>query len=155
MHDDDTDEEYDDSRVRAERRPGDNPPVGESDYAPRDDPGVIDVMVVYTKEAMCEAAGVALSSCNQASHKSTIEGQINLAVANNNVGLANSNTGTSLNLVHQDMVDYTETGWLDTDLDRLRIDGDGHMDAVHVSTNTCGGLFVGWKCFIFCNFSDG
>jgi len=133
---DDVKDEYDDSRVRAERRPGDNPPVGESDYAPRDDPGVIDVMVVYTEEAMCEAAGVALSSCNQASHKSTIEGQINLAVANNNVGLANSNTGTSLNLVHQDMVDYTESGDLSTDLDRFRTDGDGHMDTVHTHRDT-------------------
>merc|ERR1712226_59109 len=110
--------------------------VGESGYAPRDDPGVIDVMVAYTKEAMCEAAGVSLSSCSYPTHKSTIEGQINLSVANNNVAHVNSNTGTSLNLVYQYMDSYTESGSLSTDLSRIRTKNDGYMESAHSNRDT-------------------
>lgn len=123
--------------VRSSRDRGQAPPV-ESDITPRDDPGVIDIMVLYTKEAMCEAAGVDLSSCTYAAHKSTIEAQIDLGVANNNVAFTNSDIDTQLNLVHKYLDDtYTEPDDhddMETPHDDLTNSDDGELESMHVSS---------------------
>lgn len=100
-----------------------------------DDPSNIDVMVVYTKEAMCEAAGVSINLCNANDHSAAIEGQIDLAVANNNVAHTNSNTGTQLTLVHKYLdATYVENGNMSDALAKLRTKSDNQLDSVHVST---------------------
>jgi len=70
---------------------------------------VIDVMVLYTPEAVLDAGG------NFAIHS-----QINRAIADTNMALANSQVNASLRLVYTSGVNYAESGAVNTDLLNLQ-----------------------------------
>lgn len=80
----------------------------------------IDIMVVYTAQARNAAGGTA-----------GILSRIDAAMAQSNQSLSNSNAGTVLRLVHTAEVNYTETGDLVTELERLTSTTDSHMTVVH------------------------
>jgi len=62
---------------------------------------------------------------------------INSAISQTNTTYANSQIAQRLRLVYAAEVSYTESG-IDTDLTRLRNNGDGYMDIVHTWRNTYG-----------------
>ncbi|MDG5768277.1 zinc-dependent metalloprotease [Balneolales bacterium ANBcel1] len=78
---------------------------------------VIDIMVVYTPQS--------------ASASGNIQSLINASIQSTNETLQNSGINASVNLVHSAQVNYTETGNMVTDLNRLHGTNDGHMDVVH------------------------
>ncbi|HBL25208.1 MAG TPA: peptidyl-Asp metalloendopeptidase [Acidobacteria bacterium] len=91
---------------------------------------VINVMVHYTQGA--------------AAASGDINGLIDLAVAESNVGYDNSGVTIDLVLVHKSQVTYTESSF-STDLSRYRTPGDGYMDAIHTTRDSVGadvGLLV-------------
>jgi len=70
---------------------------------------IIDVMVLYTPEAAFDAGG-----------SLAIHSQINRAVADTNMALANSQVNASLRLVYAGSVNYSESGAVSTDLLNLQ-----------------------------------
>lgn len=78
---------------------------------------VIDIMVVYTPQS--------------ASASGNIQSLINASIQSTNETLQNSGINASVNLVHSAQVNYTETGNMVTDLNRLHGTNDGYMDVVH------------------------
>lgn len=92
-----------------------------------DDGSLIDVMVVYTAAARDGAGGV-----NQ------ILNEIQLAVSDTNQTFANSGIVQRIRLVHAAQVSYTESGVLDTDIERLQKPADTFIDDVHALRNTYG-----------------
>ncbi len=90
-----------------------------------DQGNIIDVMVVYTAAARTGAGGTA-----------AMESTINLAVAEANQAYQNSQITQRLRLVHTEEVNYTESGDISTDLDRLHNGSDGFMDNVPGLRNT-------------------
>jgi hypothetical protein len=113
------------------------PPEGAVDGAARtlaaDDGSVIDVLVVYTDDALAYYGG----------NTSAVESMINLAVSETNAGYTNSGVDQRLYLVHTAMVPYAEesinwslpSGW-STVLAQLRATSDGYMDQVHTLRDT-------------------
>lgn len=93
---------------------------GELKQTEADDGSLLDLMVVYTPAAKAGAGGAV-----------AIENLIDLGVTETNLSYANSFVTPRLRLVHTQEVAYTESGSSQTDRDRLRIDGDGHIDEVH------------------------
>lgn len=81
---------------------------------------VISVMVVYTPKAK-----------NWAENEGGIENIIAQAVEETQLALDNSDTQTTIALVHADEVDYEESGSSSRDLRRLQGIDDGYMDGVH------------------------
>lgn len=79
----------------------------------------IDVMVVYTPQALADAGSFA-----------AIDNRIHRAIAETNFLLAQSGVNAGVRLVHEDEVNYTESGTLATDLGRLQNPADGYMDNV-------------------------
>ena len=92
----------------------------QSDDIPPDDGSVIDVMVVYTPLAKQSEGG-----------RAAIEALIDLFVAETNQVYANSGVIHRIRLVLREEVDYTEDGYSQLDLQRLRDASDGYMDHVH------------------------
>lgn len=86
-----------------------------------DDGSRIDVLVVYTPGAMTSAGGT----------PADIESRIELGIAETNTSYGNSGIDTSMWLVGIEPVAYTESGNMQTDRNRLRINGDGFLDEVH------------------------
>lgn len=80
---------------------------------------VIDVLVVYTPSALSSAGG-----------ESEMLALIDSAIDDTNIAYQNSNINVTLNLVHAEQVSYTEFSY-QTDLSRLRVQGDGYLDYVH------------------------
>ena len=97
-----------------------NADIDPADIEPEDDPSPIDLMVVYTPEAL-EAEGGAAG----------MNDLIQDAVDKTNDAFANSGVKTKLNLVHTVQVDYTESGNSSTELKQLKDRDDGDMDEVH------------------------
>ena len=89
---------------------------------PDDDGGVIDVFVIWTREARVVLGG-------SVAH---VRAQIDLAVAVTNAAYGASGAEQQIELVGAVEVDYEETGMSGTDLHRLLVNGDGHMDHVHL-----------------------
>ncbi|MBI4582320.1 MAG: hypothetical protein HY718_21680, partial [Planctomycetes bacterium] len=85
-----------------------------------DDGTVIDLLVVYTQDALAAAGDVA-----------TMNARINLAVADTNDAFVRSLINTSVRLVHTQQVLYTESGDADIDAPRLVNPSDGYLDDVH------------------------
>mmetsp|Transcript_4764 Transcript_4764/g.6891 ORF Transcript_4764/g.6891 Transcript_4764/m.6891 type:complete len:1246 (-) Transcript_4764:33-3770(-) len=111
-----------------------------------DSPERLDVMVLYTKNAMCSAAGFSRGGrCEAKSiNKATIEGLINLAVAETNTAYELSGINTRLNLVHihyEANYDDHSNGW-ETTLEALRNSNDNVLDYVHSMRNQYGADFV-------------
>jgi hypothetical protein len=84
----------------------------------------VDVMVVYTPAA-------AASSGN-------ITSLVNGCIQSTNDGLINSDANPRVNLVHAVQVTYTESGSVQTDVNRLRNTSDGYMDNIHTLRNQYG-----------------
>jgi hypothetical protein len=80
----------------------------------------VEVMVVYTARSR---QGVGSTE--------GMEALIELAMAEANLVLANSEVPVRLRLVHTGEVSYEESGDLDLDLRRLRFRNDGYLDEVH------------------------
>lgn len=89
----------------------------EAEYSKLISPPVIDVMVLYTNQA-------AASTPDLSAHA-------NNAVQWSNETLNNSNINATLNFVHAQQVDYNDTGFFETDLDRLVNPNDGYIDFIH------------------------
>lgn len=83
---------------------------------------VIRVMVHYTSSA--------------ASASGDINGLIDLAVAEANLGYDNSGVLIDLVLAHKSQVTYTQSGSFSTDLSRYRGTSDGYMDSIHTTRNS-------------------
>jgi hypothetical protein len=92
-------------------------------------------MIVYTPAALAIEGNAANMNANIAA-----------AMQRANEAHTNSNTQIYLNLVHSELVSYTESGNDSTDLTRLTLN-DGYMDNVHTLRDTYGADFV-------CLFSD-
>ena len=84
-----------------------------------DDGSVIDVLVVYTRDAM-----------NGFGSETRALAAIDLIVAETNQALRNTGLNTSVRLVHAVSVSYNETGNIGRDLDRLTSPDDGFLDDV-------------------------
>ena len=67
---------------------------------------------------------------------SDIEGFINLAISETNLGYTNSKINLRAELAYAHQVDYTEAGNQDTDLNNFRTANDSIMDEVHQLRNT-------------------
>lgn len=92
---------------------------------------VLDVMVVYTTAARTAAGGT-----------SAIHALVDLAVAQGNQTFLNSGINARLRLVYCGEVGYTESGSMNTDLDRVTAPADGHLDSVHGLRNSYGADLV-------------
>jgi len=84
------------------------------------DKPIIDVMVVYTPAA----------ARTSTSNNVDIESEIQLAIDETNQAYANSNIKQILRLVHTEQINYTESGYFNTDIDKLTRK-DGVIDNVH------------------------
>lgn len=92
---------------------------------------VVDVLVVWTPAAEHHWRGESLTRF-----------EVDLAVAATNDALDRSGALVRLNLVAAERVDYQEEG-IFTDLDRLILQSDGHMDDVHARRDIVGADLVG------------
>ncbi|MEZ5284721.1 MAG: Ig-like domain-containing protein [Vicinamibacterales bacterium] len=108
-------------------RPLDAPPD-----SPLDDGTTFDVLVVYNAAARTAAGG----------SDAAIQGRITLGINETNTAYANSGIIPRLRLVGTQLVTYTESGNLGTDLDALTGTTDGQMDSVHTLRNTVGADLV-------------
>lgn len=96
-------------------------PAPDLDDTQGDDATVLDILVVYTRDAVNGFGG-----------ESRARAAIDLAVAETAQALRNTGfSAWSVRLVRSLMVDYAETGDSNVDLERLRNQTDGHMDTVH------------------------
>ena len=98
-----------------------------ADVVAQDDGSIVDVMIVYTPAAAAAAGGPA-----------AIQATIDAAVSNANNAYANSGVIQRLRLVYSGQIQYTESGSVNTDLSRLRGNGDGFMDGVHSIRDSVG-----------------
>lgn len=88
---------------------------------------VVDALVCWTQEAAVAAGGQA-----------TILALIDLATLETNMAFENSHVDLFLRVVHAQGLVYVESGDMATDLQRLRVNGDGFMDEVHGLRNQYG-----------------
>ncbi len=94
-------------------------------------PRRFDVMIYYTQAARASAGG---TSAIQAGCQNAVD------VANDNY--LDSLVTPRLALIFREEIAYTESGSLETDLDRLQDPSDGVMDDVHGERDEYGGDFV-------------
>lgn len=80
----------------------------------------IDVMVLYTSQALDGAGGVP-----------AINTLIDLAIAEANLAFRNSEINMQLQLVHRELISYSESGNSTNDLDCLVDKNDGFLDEAH------------------------
>jgi len=98
----------------------------EQDACANTDPAdFIDVMVAYTDDARAAAGS-----------KDAIEAEIYLAAYESNLAYLNSDVAQRIRLVHLVEVDYSETGNVVTDRNRLQATSDGFLDNLHTLRNT-------------------
>jgi len=111
------------------------PAAPRSDSPEADSGPLIDVLVVYTPAARTAQGGMA-----------AIDTLITLSESETNQGYANSGAQQRVRVVHRAEIAYTESGTtianFETDRERLRINGDGHMDGVHALRDAHGADFV-------------
>lgn len=91
----------------------------------------VDVMVVYSRDALSDAGG-----------ESGINNLISLGMAHANDAHSNTQSGIHLNLVYSGLVDYDGTNNKNTDLSRLTNKNDGYLDEVHTLRDEHGADFV-------------
>jgi hypothetical protein len=108
-------------------RRGDTPGDSAGDTCATDGADRIDVMVVYTHDALIGATS-----------KDAMESDIYLAVDQSNQSYINSKINQRLRLVHIAEVSYVESGNSITDRDALKAKADGLVDNVHTLRNTFG-----------------
>jgi hypothetical protein len=110
-----------------------------------DDPGTLDILVLYTKAAMCLQAGYETTDCPvTAGTQRPVEAMIDLSVYETNLAFQNSKIPTQLRLVHTELdPDFIEAGIpIDQILRWLRDKDDPHFAAVHKTRNLVGADFV-------------
>lgn len=107
--------------VRARPRPLPSP-------ATEDDPAILDVLWVYTKEASTRLVGEGYTG--QRTAKKAIKAGVQLAVAVANQCLVNSNVPAEYRIVGLKKITYTPLGDTGADLMRFRLPADGHADKV-------------------------
>ncbi len=90
-----------------------------------------DVLVVYTPSAASGAGGI-----------KAMENLIALGISETNVAFGDSAMIPQLRLVHTEQVSYSESGDIQTDVNRLQNPSDGHMDNVHALRNQYGADLV-------------
>ena len=95
------------------------------------DANLIDLLVVYPSAVRLDAGGT-----------SAIQAEIIKAVTDTNLCYQNSRVNVQLRLVHMEEVSYTPTGFLSTDLDRLKSKSDGYIDNVHSIRDNYGADLV-------------
>lgn len=120
--------QIDQSKFPKEAEPIKPPKSGKrenADTCATDPPSDVDVMVAYTAAARTGAGGT-----------DAMLATVYLAVAETNQAYLNSNITQRLRLVHVTEVAYTESGNINTDLDRLQSSTDGFMDNLHTLRNT-------------------
>ncbi len=105
------------------------PIIGEDEST--DATTVVDVMVVYSNDALTYAGSV-----------DEVNRIIALGIAMANDVHESTNTGIFLHLVHSTQVDYTGSGNRSTDLNCLSDASDGDMDEIHTLRDTYGADFV-------------
>jgi hypothetical protein len=99
--------------------------------APADSGSQLDLMVVYTADAISGFGG-----------SSQTRAAIDLAIAETNQAFRNTGVNTSFRLVHAREISYSESGNSSTDLNRLQDTRDGYMDDVHALRNQYAADFV-------------
>lgn len=120
------------ARVDPSAFPAEHPPEFASLTAPTRVPlekaagcSYVDLVVAYTNDA-----GAAVAD---------IYGLAQLAVAETNQSYANSGIVHRVRMVHFYGTNYDDSGNMTRDRDRFRIDGDGHMDEIHLLRDAFGG----------------
>jgi hypothetical protein len=104
----------------------------------------IDIMVVWTREAECGAAGLSASCTVTTATENIMRGVIDLAIAETNAAYQFSGIFTVLRLVHAYRdPDYVEGGSFGTYLDHLTNSNDGFLDTVHAKRVLYGADMVG------------
>jgi hypothetical protein len=95
--------------------------------------GNVDVLVVWTKKAECNNAGLPLGCTLTEATENKMRGLIDLAVAETNTAFELSGMFASLRLVHayRDS-DYIESNDIKASLKDVTGTGDGFLDGVHV-----------------------
>jgi len=83
---------------------------------------IVDVMVLFSDQA---------SSSN-------MQGLSSFSVFQTNNTFSNSNVNAELNLIHYQHINYSESGYMDVDLNRMLDGSDGYMDDVHLLRNQYG-----------------
>ncbi len=112
--------------------PDEGLPIQAEDLGVNADSGsTIDVMVVYTPAALAGEGSEA-----------AMKARVALAVSETNTSYSKAGITTRLRLVHTEMVSYTETGNMSTDLNRMINTSDGYMDNVHSLRNIYGADMV-------------
>jgi hypothetical protein len=91
----------------------------------------IDVMVVYTAAALAGEGSLP-----------AMKARIALAITETNQGYANAGVTPRLRLVHIEKVSYTESGDIQTDVNREQNPSDGFMDNIHSLRNVYGADMV-------------
>ena len=109
---------------------GEPPGTGDARTA-ADNPGFIDVLVVYTPEVKAKRGGEA----------STLS-MVDAAIAESNQAYQNSQIGLRLRLVGTAELDYAGAGDLSADLAAIRSTSDGKLDEVHALRNGLGADLV-------------
>jgi len=118
----------------------------------------IDVMVVFTKMAMCKEASQRSSCPSTVSNQGPIRSRIDLAVQETNTAYSLSGINTHLRLVHAYLDEsYNDVGVSEKSLDNLTFQNDGKLDSVHqkrdqygadivvlITGSDSGGAGIGW-----------
>lgn len=94
-------------------------PRGITQVTSKGTPATVDVMVVYTPDAV-KAAG-SLTAINNL---------IDLAELETNQGYANSGVSGQIHIVYRQQADYSESGDAEIDLERLSNPSDGYLDNI-------------------------
>ena len=109
--------------------------LGARTFAPAlaspDNGGLIDVMVVYTRDALAGFGG-----------ETAARAAIDLVVAETNQAFRNSDINSAIRLAHSQVIEYEESGTSATDLSRLQSRTDGFMDDVHALRDRVGADLV-------------
>jgi hypothetical protein len=118
-------------QLRAADRSDAQGDAGSGSVRSADDPGQIDVMVVWTPASRQKAGGL-----------QAMQQLVQLGIAETNQGYRNSGISLQVRLVYSGEVNYTEASDIDTDLTRLIATNDGHLDQIHQLRDTWGADLV-------------
>jgi hypothetical protein len=109
----------------------------------RDDPGILDVMVIVTKATMCQAAYNRVDCDVRTSNYQPIEAQVELAILESNMAFENSKIPAKFRLVHTHVdPDFSEFGKSIDDILRSMRSGNGGFAYVESMRNSVGADFV-------------
>ena len=102
---------------------------------------IVDVLIVYTRNAECKAAGLANGCTLTDTTKAKADAKCALAIEKNNVAYSNSGINAEFRLVHTSRVSYTEQGF-SNGLNHLTNKNDGQLEEVHTMRDQYGADIV-------------